>query len=39
MLKLKEKQLQSQQFIEFQPTMNHLFQQDIELHAFIKNHT
>ncbi len=44
MLKLKEKQrsadqLQSQQSIESQFTTNHLFQQDIESHAFIKNHT
>ncbi len=44
MLKFKEKQcsadqLWSQQFIESRFTMNHLFQQDIELHAFIENHT
>ncbi len=44
MLKLKEKQrsadqLQSQQHIESRSTMNSLSQQDIELHAFIKNHT
>ncbi len=32
-------QLQSRQSIEFQSTTNHLFQQNIELHASIKNHT
>ncbi len=44
MLKLKEKQrsvdqLQSWQSTESQSTMNHLSQQDIELHASIENHT
>ncbi len=44
MLKLKEKQcsadqLWSQQSTESRSTMNHLSQQDIELHASIKNHT
>ncbi len=43
-LSLKKKQhsadqSQSQQSIESQFTMNHLFQQDIKLHASIKNHT
>ncbi len=43
-LSLKKKQhsadqSQSQQSIESQSTMNHLFQQDIKLHASIKNHT
>ena len=44
MLKLKEKQhsadqLWSWQSIESRSTMNHLFQQDIESHASIENHT
>ena len=44
MLKFKEKQRsadqsRSQQSIESQSTMNHLFQQDIELHASTENHT
>jgi len=44
MLKLKEKQRsanqsQSQQSTESRSTTNHLSQQDIELHASIKNHT
>ncbi len=39
MLKLKEKQLWSRQSTESRSTMNHLSQQDIELQAFIKNHT
>ncbi len=44
MLKLKEKQRSadqswSQQSIESWSTMNHLSQQNIELHASIKNHT
>jgi len=43
-LSLKKKQrsadqLWSQQFTESRSTTNHLSQQDIELHAFIKNHT
>ena len=43
-LSLKKKQhsadqSQSQQSIKSQSTMNHLFQQDIKLHASIKNHT
>jgi len=43
-LNLKKKQrsanqLQSRQFTESQSSTNHLSQQDIELHAFIKNHT
>ncbi len=44
MLKLKEKQRladqsQSRQTTESWSTMNHLFQQNIKLHAFIENHT
>ena len=44
MLKLKEKQrsadqLRSRQSIESRSTTNHLSQQNIESHAFIKNHT
>ncbi len=44
MLKLKEKQHSAdqsrfQQSIESRSIMNHLSQQDIELHASIKNHT
>jgi len=43
-LSLKKKQRsadqsRSQQSTESRSTMNHLLQQDIELHAFINNHT